>query len=1836
MSKKIRLRGIEVDNSEVSSFKIDLEKGKSETIVPISKGRVRLGVSRDIGGLVELPDMQADDIACVEYANGFKLWTRVDDLYRENAVHSTRGVADEEVDVWEIDPQPRVVGAERGAVSLAIEALEFFGVDLKGVAATELCKWFEARQLQKEGPGLYQCRSLASDLQLDKVPGDSIDATGKPILLFIHGTGSSSAGGFGKLWTNAKEAGVEARKALQEKYGEACYAFDHRSLTVSPIDNALDIAKTLPEHAEVHLVTHSRGGLVGELLCLGQRDKTSDPLQDDLLDTIFDAEKDRTQGELFGLGLKEPKAYKPGHYKEQKKQLLKLREVLDEKQIKVTRFVRVACPALGTTLASGRLDRWLSIIQHLTGGNDFIQFLLGVLKERTDPRTLPGLEAMMPGSGLVRLLNYPDLKVSADLTVIAGDIEANSVWSKLKLQLVDWFYDSEHDLVVNTGSMYGGLARKEGSARFFFDQGNDVSHFNYFKNEESVQKLAAGLLRADSDPAGYQAISLAKPKAPARGVRRAALSSGPLAIVLHGTMGSHLAQDNDKIWLDYRALCKGRLAELGITMPRVVSLGLLDDFYGDFVDYLGASHRVEPFHYDWRLSIIDSAHALSRLVSSRLADCEAKRQPIRFVAHSMGGLVVRAMFTLYPDLWRRFQALQGSRFMMLGTPNAGSYEAVRWLTGWNPTLGKLSWLDIAHDTAGLVNIVNRYPGLLELLPSNDDKNYSDPALWEQICAGGDKNWPLPQADSLKNLGKAWQLVRDSPIDSERMIYVAGWAPETVCAFANMSGRGIFSKERPPVRFYPTKKGDGTVPWALGLLPGVKTWYVPEAAHDQLLAYSPAFPAYIDLLQSGATSRLSQEEPGASRDAGISTALSVMSDGMPDSMPSEADLSSFVFGAGYPVKRAKQRRLPKVNVSICHGNLAYACYPVCVGHYYGDTIVSAEAYLDRRMDGALSKRVSLGLYPGELNSHAIFLHQDKNAKPNGAIVIGLGRVGQLSPGMLASGISQALLDYALKVNEWPDDRFGAAGTVRSAKVSFLLIGTGFGGMSIRDSIERILIGVKSANERLAETCFDDKVLFDNIEFLEIYQDVVIKAARELGTILRDVSLQEHFTWQDQTIKVGPGALQRVLFEEDPNWWHRLEIVYDKKYQILRFIALTERARAEVTLVSGQMRLADEFINDMIGETGNSRLTSQTLFEMLIPNRLKESAPDHYDLVLILDEESARYPWELLEDRWGPAHKPAAVAAGMLRQLKTQQFRARPLQTSQKNAFVVGNPVIPVGSDGVIFPDLPGAAQEAEAVAGLLTANGYDVNKALDRRFTNLDAKAILNGLHGGAYRILHLAGHGVHEFEIEKYFPVKETCQACGQDKPTDEKRVSGMVIGDNIFLTPGDVEQMRWVPELVFINCCHLGSTDVRYPEARRYNELAANLGTQFINMGVKAVVAAGWAVDDGAAKAFAEAFYQSMLSGGSFGIAVLAARKQIYEQFPDVNTWGAYQCYGDPDFRLFDDGQNDKKQLPHYYVRAEWVSDLENIVSTMRSNNSGEGNEEWRQWLESCFKRVPDDKLEDWQKQADVAAALGTVYGELGDYERAIDHLDKAMAANKAEFPVKALEQRANYRVKHALQFRQTADKTEKDITLDEIERAIDELNFLISLTPTKGQLSTKERLSLLGSAYKRQAWLQSTKAKRKTALEEMRNNYQLAFNKGLESKNIDAYPLTNWITAEVILSWFDKHHDQSWKQDLPGWVTQAIADAKQKMSVNPEYWDSVVEPDCLLMMGLINGEFKAEDIKRIVEGYRLATERGASEKDKAALREHIEFLIYMAEQVKPKQNELWKSLQVIFRQLA
>ena len=68
---------------------------------------------------------------------------------------------------------------------------------------------------------------------------------------------------------------------------------------------------------------------------------------------------------------------------------------------------------------------------------------------------------------------------------------------------------------------------------------------------------------------------------------------------------------------------------------------------------------------------------------------------------------------------------------------------------------------------------------------------------------------------------------------------------------------------------------------------------------------------------------------------------------------------------------------------------------------------------------------------------------------------------------------------------------------------------------------------------------------------------------------------------------------------------------------------------------------------------------------------------------------------------------------------------------------------------------------------------------------------------------------------------------------------------------------MRVVPEVVFVNCCHSG-----FIESTPVNAIAANVATQFVAIGVRCVIAAGWAVSDGAAETFAKVFYSTLSVG--------------------------------------------------------------------------------------------------------------------------------------------------------------------------------------------------------------------------------------------------------------------------------------------------------------------------------------------------------------------------------------
>ncbi len=87
---------------------------------------------------------------------------------------------------------------------------------------------------------------------------------------------------------------------------------------------------------------------------------------------------------------------------------------------------------------------------------------------------------------------------------------------------------------------------------------------------------------------------------------------------------------------------------------------------------------------------------------------------------------------------------------------------------------------------------------------------------------------------------------------------------------------------------------------------------------------------------------------------------------------------------------------------------------------------------------------------------------------------------------------------------------------------------------------------------------------------------------------------------------------------------------------------------------------------------------------------------------------------------------------------------------------------------------------------------------------------------------------------------------------------------------------MRTVPELVFVNCCHLAARSASEVLSGTYDRarFAANVAEELIEIGVRCVIAAGWAVEDEPAKIFATTFYDALLRGRRFVDAVAEARR--------------------------------------------------------------------------------------------------------------------------------------------------------------------------------------------------------------------------------------------------------------------------------------------------------------------------------------------------------------------------
>ncbi|MBC7791645.1 MAG: CHAT domain-containing protein [Anaerolineae bacterium] len=395
---------------------------------------------------------------------------------------------------------------------------------------------------------------------------------------------------------------------------------------------------------------------------------------------------------------------------------------------------------------------------------------------------------------------------------------------------------------------------------------------------------------------------------------------------------------------------------------------------------------------------------------------------------------------------------------------------------------------------------------------------------------------------------------------------------------------------------------------------------------------------------------------------------------------------------------------------------------------------------------------------------------------------------------------------------------------------------------------------------------------------------------------------------------------------------------------RFGAITAVASIPERLITIDPKLVMD-VNDQLVSAGDIVTQCERgklLGHLLIPADLRDQLGGQAPLVVMVDSVTARVHWEMMAltlpaiSRGAAAHSNGdgvltdaerradeersffSLSRGLTRQLRTTLApppEPPPPARRTLRVLVVADP-------GIGQWHLNGAEEEGVLVADLLesyntimsatTGNRVEVVRLFGPR--EATRANVLGHLFLKQFDVLHFAGH----------------CQYT-----RNEPGRSGWIFGDGELLSANELNRIDRIPKFVFSNACESGIT----PDdaERRDSGLAPNFAESFFARGVSNFVCTAWPVDDLAAHEFAATMYANLLglsreaesaSAASvkarphrknastererattwngpqqMHVAMRAARLAIAHTPGGVTTWGAYQHYGDPNFRLFEWG---------------------------------------------------------------------------------------------------------------------------------------------------------------------------------------------------------------------------------------------------------------------------------------------------------------------------------------------
>jgi hypothetical protein len=684
-------------------------------------------------------------------------------------------------------------------------------------------------------------------------------------------------------------------------------------------------------------------------------------------------------------------------------------------------------------------------------------------------------------------------------------------------------------------------------------------------------------------------------------------------------------------------------------------------------------------------------------------------------------------------------------------------------------------------------------------------------------------------------------------------------------------------------------------------------------------------------------------------------------------------------------------------------------------------------MNRAIGGVMAEALRLDHYPDAPGQHQIFLHtrgappeDSLKPRPEVVIVIGLGAEGSLRPADLVMSVRSGVLAWAQRVREEPlsgstsSDRRAATRDAPSQMIlAATLIGSGGILMSAGKCAILIVQGVCEANERLELDASWPRV--ERLELVELYLERAAEAWRALrGNEVLPIAL-------DGEVDQRADGLLRPL---DSGY---RGVGYDfvsattgtdlNDEGSIRFVVDTKRARGEETGKSTPRAQIEPLIAQAADESPNAFNIRNSLFTLIIPPELESHLLGSTELLIELDHGTAGIPWELLHPASSKGEgQPWAIRSKLLRRLRVDAFRRTVSDADQRHgALIIGEPLC----DPTKYQRLPGARAEAAAVGKLLKRSRVfgcsEVTSliATARHGSGPTCTTVTNAILDGPWRIIHIAGHGEAPDRPD-----------ASSSAPRADHKVSqrGVVLSGGVYFGPAAFEALRIVPELVFVNCCFLGevSPEELLRSGRTRPEFAYSVAEGLIKLGVKCVVAAGWAVTDEYATRFASAFYGRLLRGDRFIDAVAAARLAIHRA--DDNTWAAYQAYGDPDWRLTETRERSSgppislDDLDTICTDVGLVNALETIAvhakmshpvmdaatETRRGTRSmprnrpraDAGEADHSRTLVLCLRTLESRVPKAWQDQGHVAEAFGNAWAALGPDHRgaAIEWYERAL----------------------------------------------------------------------------------------------------------------------------------------------------------------------------------------------------------------------------------------------------